>query len=306
MTTSNLIEMFREFDGIWSEFVKELSKVNCYKEFGDLVMLQERLSDFVESLPKTSHSWKLIESYSFYRDKLTQDGIDWFVLNIKPLFEKLNTPDSETIKLEDSSQIYFASILLKDKVLPDRLSFALADVILNTLNESQEKKYTLNSLFLTPPEAGRKKGSGVKEPLVMRKYFRLIKLSMKKSEIYSAIANEHYVSDDTIRRIVERKLKMLNSKDSLAKWLIDRCKLIKNSRTKSEKDKLISHLNEDLIQIEKDGNSTFHLGLKWHIDLAKEINNNRATPEEQPLIKYIELINSASERFHVSTGKFKK
>jgi hypothetical protein len=306
MIIDNLIDLYREFDGSWNEFVKELSKDSRYAEFVDSVDLQDKLTIFINSLPKESHCWKLIESYSYYRDKLTQDGVDWFLFNIKPLFEKLDNSDSEIIKFDSSSQIYFASVLLKDNVLPHRLSFALADTLLNTLSELDSKKYTVESLFLTPPKAGRKKGSGVKESSVMWAYHRLKKGAKSKKDIYSELANDLHVSDDTIRRIVERNMKVHNSRESLKKWLIDRCQPIKSNDNKNEKEHLIRLLNDDLIQIENDDKSKYHLGLRWHIDLTQKINDNRKIPKEVPSIKYIELIDNIINNFLGNIGKIKK
>lgn len=294
MSEENLNEIYARFEEIWAEFCKELSKNSLYKEFADSVPSQEKLSDFVESLPKTSHSWKLIESYAFYKDKLIEDAISWFLFGIEPLFKQLNSLDSTPIKFTCTDDIYFASVLQKDNLLPNKLSAALAETFISTMSEVQNKKYSVDTLFMKPPKSGRKKGSGVSQWSVMHRYYQQIKLNPKKTQAYSTIAKDMNVSKDTIRRIVERYSKLKESRSDLKIWLKEKCLKLEYVTSDVKIDLIKNCIIDELLEIYKSKeNSKYYLGLTWFLCRSSKRN------EKQPL-KKDELLNGFNRLIEIS------
>ncbi len=185
----------------YKKILAEKGSFDSYIEGLDII---DDLYKFIVSAPQTSECWKVILGYTCYKDKLVDDGIYWFCYQVMPLFKQLIKPDSEEIKFRTENEIFLASILMMDDLLPKRIAKFLARTYVSGLKEISEKKYGIDSFFIYPPKAGRRKGSGLNEHYVIREFHRLMLEGKSKNEIYSQIAEVNFVSSDTVRRMVER------------------------------------------------------------------------------------------------------
>lgn len=107
-------------------------------------------------------------------------------------------------KFESEFDLWLASIFLENSayLLPSNIIRALGSTIINSMNEAASKKYSLESLFIVPPKAGRKKED---HSATIHTLMRGIIVNKRdRDEVYAEAAKERNKSIDTIRRIYER------------------------------------------------------------------------------------------------------
>lgn len=157
----------------------------------------------VLNIPEKSSTHEFLIGYTVYRDETIEDAVDWFTLNLSGLYEQIQI-ESNPIHYKTELELFLSLKLLEDQLLPAELYKPLSIHIQNGLNEISQKKYTVNGLFIKPPKPGRKKGSGVNEHIVIREYLKERGNYNTKKQTYEQIAERHFVSLETVRRIVER------------------------------------------------------------------------------------------------------
>ena len=107
-------------------------------------------------------------------------------------------------KFQSEFDLWLAAIFLESSAyqLPNNIIRALGSTIISSMNEADSKKYSLETLFIAPPKAGRKKEDhSATIHTVMRE---IIVSKRDRNEVYAEVAKARNKSTDTIRRIYER------------------------------------------------------------------------------------------------------
>lgn len=134
------------------------------------------------------------------------EDVDNWVTAAENIIDKCST--SEEVVFGNTFDIQLASFLLIDNLLPLPGVKALSNVMFNVIQESYEKKYTMESLYITPPKSGRKENK-IFLRIVFHEVREHLEKGLSKKEAYMLVAEKHSKSPDTIRRIVERINKKL-------------------------------------------------------------------------------------------------
>jgi len=140
--------------------------------------------------------WK----YAYYHDKLD----DWL-----PYAEDLiqNWSSKNEVYFTSTFEITIASLLLLDDLLPLSARNACAMLLIATIKESAEKKYDIESLKLSPPSPGRKKINIHQKGIILFAIRDCVKAGLSPTDAYRIVADKHFKSPDTIRRMYERAIK---------------------------------------------------------------------------------------------------
>ncbi len=139
--------------------------------------------------------WKAAD----YNDELS----DWLG-HAEYLIDKWSS--SETVQFEHSDQIFFASLLLMDDLLPPAARKAIGKLTIEAMTEAKEKKYKIDALGIKPPKSGRKENR-TNIIFIVHAVRDLLLTGKSKTEAYNQVAEEESKSPDTIRRIFERTVK---------------------------------------------------------------------------------------------------
>ena len=141
----------------------------------------------------------MIWKYAYYHDELD----DWLPY-AEDLIKKWSTANEVIFK--DTFEIILASLLLIDDLLPSVAKKAYSEVMLDTINQAVESKYTLDSLHIAPPKPGRKEDRHL-QGLILWAVIGHLKKGLSKTEAYQLVAEEYFKDPSTVRRLFERKTK---------------------------------------------------------------------------------------------------
>lgn len=119
-------------------------------------------------------------------------------------------PDS-AVEFKSIGEIYYATLLLEDGLLPIAAKKALSKTMRKAINEAYENKLRIKCLYISPPKRGRKEN---RTAIIIkcREVSGLIKGGMTASKAYEVVAEKHSKSPDTIRRDYERLMKARKKK----------------------------------------------------------------------------------------------
>lgn len=134
------------------------------------------------------------------------DELDEWLPYAEDLIRQWSVQRKDEIKY-DSFQIRLAALLLKDDLLPAPARAAFADAVWEAMNDAIDKKYTLKSLRIHPPKAGRKRMARGHLSFIMYSVRNAIRSGKTASQAYQEVADRCYKSPDTIRRVYERQNK---------------------------------------------------------------------------------------------------
>lgn len=134
------------------------------------------------------------------------DKLDDWLPYAEDLVQKWATQSSDEVKFPGALEVYLASLLLEDDLLPASARVAFATLMLKVINEASARKLRIDCLGISPPKSGRKEDRMAKL-FTFREVRLLIQKGMSASEAYAAVAEKRCKSPETIRRDYERMMK---------------------------------------------------------------------------------------------------
>jgi len=96
-------------------------------------------------------------------------------------------------------EIRFALLLSSDGILPDLIQRRLSLLTIQAMNEALDNKIKLASLKIAKPPSGRK-GVEAKKYVIYSKILKLRKDGYSLEEAKNQIANEHFLSIETVQQ----------------------------------------------------------------------------------------------------------
>lgn len=150
--------------------------------------------------------WRVLEDSAIKRMAWNCYDPDDLFTPIENLHEMLSSSSSKDIQFDGNYEISLALLMLADGLLPHQAYKPLAKKLLDAFQEITEKKYTVDALGIHPPPRGRK-SNYERDRMIIYSVGRLKLEGIRIGEAYKHIAEEHHLSEDTIRRICERASK---------------------------------------------------------------------------------------------------